>query len=694
MADQGDVKEEGKTLDPAEKRFRWIFFSILLAGILLRLVMLGRASYMIDEINIVRDAVAQESFGDIFRSELERFNWYHRLPFAMVVIRAAAQSIGYTGNFPPEWIARLPFALMGIGMLPLMYLLGRSLRDRTLGLWCMFLATISVYATFYAREAYDYAMVMFCVTGVLWSGIELVKWAGTEEKINWRVTIAYMIFSAGLLQSHLSGLLFLGPFNALMVIGVGLFYGWDRLLKGNRPFYWLMTFGVAYLLFLPFLLSLLGGGFETTEHPMARRFSIAAFPALLGRMGWGESWFVLIPFSAFFIAGLVVALRKKDAMENRPQYILIAIALVLYFIIQSWMLRVSRFETRYYSSIFPILILFAAIGIEWAVARASQKWPKAKPGLLRGVVAVPVTLWLSVSLWSVLTLDCRGYNYKGIANWIMEHVPQNGIYAFYNIYELRGVPNVYPTPGRFGTSVAAWSSGEDYERVNPPLRALQFFSRFPLAFFVEIAPDDLLAPETGVDPIDRDRVLARHVWLEDRSWDRLMSLQTFPPGAVQLNATNAHRVLISYNDKNDLGKLALRSGRKFYHYFGPEWQYTRDGRMNDFRVALESGTIFAGNATQEDQMANLVLHCAGVPNGCRLSIFSPDGRRLLDKKIVPAQFTQVKVDNVLLKRGMTALMCEVLPPPNDVTGQLLVYGVALVEPDTLNNEGAPRVQGN
>ncbi len=661
--------------------FGVVFILLFAAGLLLRLVLLGHTSFWIDEIPTVGSAISQKSLSTLYATELERFTWYHHLPMLDAVILLFTRWFGFTGSFPSEWLARLPFALLGAFTLPLLYLLGKSVRDRAVGLWTMFLGTVSVFHIFYSREAYAYSLLIFFAAGVSWLGIRLVRDAIDGKPFRWPLIAGYILFSAGFLQSHLGALLFLIPWNGMMMLAAGAWGGWKNLLKPARLASWALILGAAYLVFFPFLLRL-AGGYTTTDASHAVSFSWRAIPAVLGRMAWGESLAALLP--AFLLLGFACAGEAKTVRGGKPSLVILAaVQIAVYFVFQSWMQvrSNSRLEVRYYSAFYPLLLLVLAVGIEGAVAWAGERFKKVSANALRGVVAAVLLLWLAPSVWLVVTLQCRGWaNYKGIAEWIMKNVPENGIYAFYNVYEFRGVPQVYPTPGRTATSVAQWSTDEDFKRVQPPQRALSLFSRFPQICFVEIAPEDLLAPRPDVPPIARDALFMRREWVEDPNWDRLMRLRTFPLGDLQFNATNAHKVLMSYNKLEDMPQLAARRGESFYHYFGPEWKYYRDQNMNDWLVDTGYATLHVGSATGQPRPADLVFQVMAPPNGCRWSLYAPDGSVLVDKAVVSAAPSRLSVRNLVVPPGGMALTIQVLPPPNQMEGVLCVYGVNLQDP--------------
>jgi hypothetical protein len=661
--------------------FGVIFISLFVAGLVLRVALLGHASYWIDEIPTIGSAISQKSISSLYQTELDRFTSYHHLPFLDVVPFLFIKLVGFSGPFPPEWLSRLPFALLGALTLPLLFFLGKAIKDRTVGLWAMFLGTFSIFHVFYSREAYAYSLLIFFVAGTSWLGVRLVQDTIEQKPLRWPLIVGYMLFSAGFLHAHLGALLFLVPWNAMMIVAAIWWGGVKSFFKMSRIGLWALTLGVAYVAFLPFLLRLMGG-YTSTDSPTPFSFTRQVIPAVLGRMGWGESVWALLPFAALFLAGCAFAC--SGLRQKKPNMVLLGVAQILvYFVFQSWMQKKSnsRFEVRYYSPLYPLLLATVAVGMEQAVQWASMKLPKVSDRALRAGVAAVLLLWLAPSLWWVVNMQCRGVaNYKGIADWIMKNVPENGIYSFYNVYELRGVPQVYPTPGRTPTSVSAWSSRDDFNRVQPPKRMESLFTRFPQIYFIELAPSDILAPVPNDDFLPRDKVFARHEWIEDPTWDKLSRFKTFPLGDLPLNATNIHKVLISYNKLEDMPQVAARRGEKFYHYFGPEWRYYRDQRMKDWLVNTGHATLYVGNATDKPLTADLILQVMAPPRGCRWSLFLPNGKVIVDNSFISAPPGALTVRNVVLLPGaVLPLTLQVLPPPNNSDGNFCVYGVQMIE---------------
>ena len=305
-------------------RVTWALIVLLLSGLVFRTVNLGKASYWIDEIAIMNVSVGVDSVQNIYRLELERFNWYHVLPFLSAVVHVVIKTVGYTGVFPPEWLARILFALCATASLYLFYLLGRTVRGLAVGLWAIFLSTFSVFHLFYSREVYAYSLLIFFGLGCLWTGIETVRRTMHPDRYRWPFAVGYMIFSTLFLQTHMSALLFLVPWTGLLGLAVLLSMGWKKTFSLPNLGFWVLTLGAAFAVFSPFLVRMFGG-YTTTDDPAVDTFSVKTILAVLGRMGWGEHWLTLLPFVLFLALGLSLlvwppleSLRRRRRPHSTP----------------------------------------------------------------------------------------------------------------------------------------------------------------------------------------------------------------------------------------------------------------------------------------------------------------------------------------------------------------------------------------
>ena len=350
-----------------DRNYTWPFFLFCGLGLLLRLLWLGRASLQIDEIVTIRDALAQPDVATIYHTELQRFFWYRVLPLFMVPIHWVGQLWGVNAGFPPEWVLRLPGAVVSTLILPLLYGLTRDLAGRRTGLVALLLAAVSPFHLYYAREAYAYGYLMFFSTGLLWCSLRLLATDWRIATAPWRWLLGYLFFASGYLQTHLTALVFLSIWTPVLAVALLWNYGWRALWRRANFLLLGITASLPYILFLPFLLRLLSSGYKSTDaSAITYYFSAGAVRTLVGRMGWGESWWSLTPFLLVLGWGLY---RFMLARRDRTMFVggLVLLAqLVLYVGFQAaYQVQTnSRFEVRYFSSVFPILMVFAATGME------------------------------------------------------------------------------------------------------------------------------------------------------------------------------------------------------------------------------------------------------------------------------------------------------------------------------------------
>jgi hypothetical protein len=310
---------------------------------------------------------------------------------------------------------------------------------------------------------------------------------------------------------------------------------------------------------------------------------------------------------------------------------------------------------------------------------------RSRVPFLRGATAdfllgVPLAAWLALNAWQVMNIECRGQNYKALARWLNENLPKNGIYSFWNGYEMRGVPTVYQTPERFATFPTYWSSDEDYRTQQIRERLTSFFLRFPTAAYVELYPDDLLHPATAHnEPVARDKLFANQAWLKDPAYQKLVEWQTLPLGHAQWLTEKMDHILISYNKEADLPSIAAKQGRQVFCYFGDDYQFAKDQQMNEWLMTPSFGTFFVGNLKQEPVRVSLRLDVMAQPSGCELSIYSAAGGKILDHTPVPNTYKQIVIPPFIVAPGKTQFSIEVLPSGGNLQPQLLIHGLQ-VEP--------------
>jgi 4-amino-4-deoxy-L-arabinose transferase-like glycosyltransferase len=224
-------------LDPAGKRSERLLFVILVtaAAAILRGYHLGASPLWIDEFQTWRNLHPGAGHGlwEQFRDNVQG-------PLYLLLSWRPGQPD------TPEWLLRLPAALAGILAVPLMYKLGSEWRDRSTGAWAALLLALNPFHVWYGQEARGYSLMVLLMMAATWQLLRMQRRGATTR--------------GGLTYGLLAGLAVLGNMSALFLIaaqalGVLLLH---RPRDGEARRGWVVAFGVAGLIALPWLLQASG----------------------------------------------------------------------------------------------------------------------------------------------------------------------------------------------------------------------------------------------------------------------------------------------------------------------------------------------------------------------------------------------------------------------------------------------------
>ena len=320
--------------DPGRRMSAWLLAAIVLLAALLRLPDLGVQSLWYDE--SATWSQVNGSLADLFvRTAADNYPpLYNILAWISVAVFGDA-----------EWVLRLPSALLGIGNVPLIYLLASRIGGRTAGLLAAALLALSAFHIWYSQEARMYALLAFTATAHGWAVLELTR----QAKVAVRVLV--VISGVALVYSH--------PFGALTVAGIALGgmvvlrHDWRRLLE-----LLLLECAVA-LAFLPWALVLLGraqviaeGGFWIKQ----------ATPAHIWTVVHELTSMLIIPFIA---AGLLLLRRTDAAREARraaPLLLVWAVLPLIIAIVASYLVQPVLLD-RYLAGVLPPILVLASCGL-------------------------------------------------------------------------------------------------------------------------------------------------------------------------------------------------------------------------------------------------------------------------------------------------------------------------------------------
>ena len=254
------------------------------------------------------------------------------------------------------WTARLPFALLGLAALFVIYRTGRLLSPG-LGAWLpLLLASTSVFTWYALRQARYYALVYLFAALLLYEFCRYLKDRSLARHAGFYVRVG--LWCLLLDYSHWGS--FAATWFALTV-----FVGWTRdraLWRGWAATTAALAIPVTVefaLIHLPFL------GHSRASLPMSGyvlRFMIKAN---------GEAIWMIFPL--LFLVPAAVWLWAKPPVRAPNPFLLAGSMIVLSIGFTTAAAR-AAVEPRYYLQILPALAVFEAATVLWVARLASAKW--------------------------------------------------------------------------------------------------------------------------------------------------------------------------------------------------------------------------------------------------------------------------------------------------------------------------------
>jgi 4-amino-4-deoxy-L-arabinose transferase-like glycosyltransferase len=333
------------------RKHGWLLL-ILLVAFILRIKGLTRQSLWLDELHTMNEADPSISWAEMFRY-LKCCDPHPPLQFIL-----ARLSFGIFGH--TEFTARILSVVAGTVSVYAMYLLGKALLSRRLGLIAATLTCVNYYNLFYSQEARCYIFAfLFAALSFTWF-IKMMKQPGRNNMI------LYAAFTLCLLYSHYYSLFVLASQVLLLILFLFLESGKERksLLK------WFSFSGliiiIGYLPWLPFL--------KTTAE--LKSFWITNIPPTFLQDFFFEYFgnaAILKPFLLLLVFLFVVRVSLHIAREKTPRHNPLVFGFVM---IIAWyltvllvpyirsLLVVPMLYPRYTIVALPAVLLLLAYSIE------------------------------------------------------------------------------------------------------------------------------------------------------------------------------------------------------------------------------------------------------------------------------------------------------------------------------------------
>ncbi len=374
---------------------RWLVLVLVALGALLRFYRLDVQSLWVDEVLTLGAAEvggrlgAAQFFGNV------------QGPLHALLVHLVARFSDST------FALRSISAVAGTALIPVTYLLGKSIVNRAAGVVSALLVAVSPFAIWYSQEIRNYSLLMF-LTAVA----SLLIWRlVTERRRSWW---PYVLAVALAVYCNLSAV-FLALAHALFAVPRA---ARDRAFARGA----VLAFAVAAALCAPMVWGLTGWAEKedvteqmtfapSAEETELRRgdttFTVEAIPYSVFAMGYGfslgpglrelhspdpsaavrENLALVAPAGALLAVGLLLGLWSLARRRRRLSFVLLVMLVVLAASAALAILNIKPMNPRYLAVAFPILIVTLAAGI--------VSLPRVAAGLLCAAIVVFCCLSLS-----------------------------------------------------------------------------------------------------------------------------------------------------------------------------------------------------------------------------------------------------------------------------------------------------------
>jgi len=311
---------------------------IILAAAVLRLWKLGDVPFMHDEFSALlrtrfdnfHDFIQQGVMPDSHPIGVQLFLWGWVKLFGM-----------------SEFWVKLPFALMGIGSIYLIYLIGQQWFNRKVGLFSAAFFAVSQFTIFYSQLARPYSAGLFFVLLMAWFWYKIV-FEAQKPKVGIYIGFALSAWACSLMQ-------YFSIAQAGLIFLTGLFF----LPKDRRKAYWLSGIG-AVLLFAPtlpifyqqlFVSGSIGGWLAAPKSTF-----------LLDFIQYTMNYSQLFMFAVGIIILLPFILGKRDKLNNPLRWAGLAWFVIIFaiaFIYSLYREPIIQHSTLIFSYPFVIIVAFS-----------------------------------------------------------------------------------------------------------------------------------------------------------------------------------------------------------------------------------------------------------------------------------------------------------------------------------------------
>ncbi len=170
---------------------RWFLLGLVIIGSALRLYHLTYQSLWYDELHSMVPTDPQNSISSIIE-----YAKTDQPPLFFLYLHLFFKCLGYS-----ELTGRLASALIGIVGIPVIYLLGKEVKNEATGLFAAMLTTVNYYQIYYSQDVRFYGMAF------LFSALSFLFLIRIVKNAKWQDYVLYFLTTVALLYTHYYGII-------------------------------------------------------------------------------------------------------------------------------------------------------------------------------------------------------------------------------------------------------------------------------------------------------------------------------------------------------------------------------------------------------------------------------------------------------------------------------------------------------
>jgi hypothetical protein len=534
-------------------------------GVALRLWMLGHAAFPADELEFYKLAQRDQSIVAFWHDP----PWLNQIPlnetFTMLMIKA--------GLSPTPFVTRLPFAVMGMLALYIIWRFAYRYFGTGAAIVVLFLAVFNPYQLYYSRTAYHYAGATCWAAAMFLYFWRMKAELGAKRCPPVRQMLPWMATTTLACHMHMSVWVVAGVQGGL-VFGLGAYaLRHDRRLR-NRFLLFVGAFGIVLTVLMSRWIyrailemrrvSDTGGHFGSPVLPELVRLFPAYFAgenmlavALLFAVAW-------ISFAAFMLAT-----RGRSEFTSLAWVALLHIVVLMLYV---GFAGGGVAKITYFSAIWPLFIWFLGVGL-WlgsSAVASGRKW------LQYNIITLVLGLYAILTIppvWAIVHLEGKPLATYKINAWMLENLQPGTPVLVDNWFHPWNQLAIHNSSNIQYTFTVPDEPVETYRAMAWRSTAAAFFEKYPDAALLEVNRDKYIE---NVGPWTfPEKHFARTVSITNIPAMTLRRFKVFPKMDYAADNTNMVVTRIFYNTTEDLIASALRDSLVTLRLYGEGWRYLK-----------------------------------------------------------------------------------------------------------------------